>query len=97
MCKFLDAKRKYEAWIEHLDALISSIDTYVSTNNFQHLRFNYHVSGTTLGPGDTAVNKTETPSLLGGTSTKSQVGAIDKLGRVRLAFEDIAFTWERMA
>lgn len=97
MCKFLDAKRKYEAWIEHLDTLTSSIDTYVSTNNFQHLRFNYHVSGTILGPGDTAVNKTETPSLLGGTSTKSQIGAIDKLGRERLAFEDIAFTWERMA
>lgn len=38
---------------------------YISTNNLQYFAFNYHVSGTILGSGDTEVNKTEHPPFGG--------------------------------
>ena len=70
---------------------------YFSANNLQHFPFNCHVSGTILGCGDTEVNKTEHPPFGGNIHQKSQIDAINKLGRERLALEDTAFTWGRMA
>ena len=45
------------------------------------------MSGSILGPGDTAMDKTETPPSWGCASTKRRSEAMDRLGRERLALK----------